>query len=119
MTKREKVRELMILKGYVGCVEKRLACFAPLLPYLETGEGIKTPLSFGEDVKLEEIMERMADVYEQYWNEDEIDEMLGFFRRPVGQKVIASGEQLVAKLCGVLDAYLWEKMTRAAKDKLH
>lgn len=119
MTKREKVRELIVLKGYVRCVEKRLASLAPLFPYLETSEGIKTPLKRGDEVKLEEITERMADLYEQYWNEDEIDEMLAFFSRPVGQKLIASGEQLVAKLCGVLDGYLWEKMTQAAKDKLH
>lgn len=119
MTKREKVHELMILKGYVRCVEKRLSSLAPLFPYLETRDGIKTPLRCGEEVNLEEIVERMVVLYEQYWEEDEIDEMLGFFRRPVGQKLIASGEQLVAKLCGVLDDYLWEKMTQAAKDKLH
>jgi len=119
MTKREKVRELIVLKGYVRCVEERLASLAPLFPYLETSEGIKTPLKFGAEVKLDEIMEQMIEIYEKYWDEDEIDEMLAFFGRPVGQKLIASGEQLVAKLCGVLDTYLWEKMTLAAKEKLH
>src|SRR3972149_1488765 len=114
MTKQEKVRELIILKGYVKCVEKRLASLAPLFPYLETGEGIKTLLRCGDEVNLEEIVERMIDLYAEYWNEEEIDEMLAFFGRPVGQKLIASGEQLVAKLCGVLDTYLWEKMTLAA-----
>ncbi|MBI2360448.1 MAG: DUF2059 domain-containing protein [Deltaproteobacteria bacterium] len=119
MTKREKVHKLMILKGYVGCVEKRLSSLAPLFPYLETREGMKTPLRCGEEVNLEEIVERMVALYEQYWDETEIDEMLCFFKRPVGQKLIASGEQLVAKLCGVLDDYLWEKMTRAAREKMH
>jgi hypothetical protein len=119
MTKREKILDLMILKGYVRCVEKRLSSLAPLFPYLETGEGVKTPLGLGAEVKLEEIVERMADIYESYWAENEIDEMLEFFSRPVGQKLIASSDQLVAKLCGVLDAYLWERMTRAAKDKMH
>lgn len=119
MTKREKVRELIILKGYVRCVEKRLASLAPLFPYLETGEGIKTPLRCGEDVDLREIVERMIDLYAGYWNEEEIDEMLAFFGQPIGQKLVASGEQLVTKLCGVLDDYLWEKMTQARADKLH
>lgn len=119
MTKREKVRELIILKGYVRCVENRLASLAPLFPYLETSEGIKTPLRRGEEIHLEEIVERMVDLYQEHWNEEEIDEMLAFFSRPVGQKLIASADQLGAKLCGVLDAYLWEKMTRASKDKLH
>ena len=119
MEKREKVQELMKIKGYFHCVEKRLQCLEPLFPYLQTKEGIKTPLSLGAEIKIEEINERMTDLYENYWEDDEIDEMLAFFKGPVGQKLMASGENLTRKLMSIMDAYIMEKMQEMKKNKLH
>ncbi len=119
MMKREKVQELMKIKGYFHCIEKRLQCLEPLFPYLQTKEGIKTPLSVGAEIKIEEIIERMTDLYERYWGEEEIDEMLVFFKSPVGQKLMVSGENLTRKLMSIMDAYIMEKMQETKINKLH
>ena len=119
MAKREKVQELMKIKGYFHCIEKRLQCLEPLFPYLQTKEGIKTPLSVGAEIKIEEIIERMTDLYERYWGEEEIDEMLAFFKSPVGQKLIASGENLTRKLMSILDECIMEKMQEVKRTRLH
>ncbi len=117
--KREKVQELMKIKGYFHCIEKRLQCLEPLFPYLQTKEGIKTPLSVGAEIKIEEIIERMTDLYERYWGEEEIDEMLAFFKSPVGQKLIASGENLMRKLMSIMDECIMEKMQEVKRTRLH
>jgi hypothetical protein len=119
MTKREKVQELMKIKGYFHCIEKRLRCLEPLFPHLQTEDGIKTPLSVGTEIKVEEIIERMTDLYEKYWDEEEIDEMLSFFKSPVGQKLMSSGENLTRNLMCIMDAYIMEKMQEMKKNKLH
>lgn len=109
----------MEIKGYLNCVEKRLECLGPILPYLETKEGIKTPLRIDSEIKTEEVIDRMIDLYENYWGEDEIDEMLVFFQSPLGRKLIASNKDLVCRLMAVLDEYIMEKMQAAKKSKLH
>ncbi len=54
----------------------------------------------------------MADLYERYWGEEEIDKMLAFFKSPVGQKLMASGENLTHKLMSIMDAYIMDKCKR-------
>ena len=70
----------MGIKGYFDCVAKRLKCLGPILPYLETKEGIKTPLRVGSEIEPGEIFDRMIDLYERYWDEDDINKMLTFFK---------------------------------------
>ncbi len=119
MTKREKARQLMEIKGYFNCVEERLKCLAPILPYLESKEGIKTPLYVGSEVITGEIVERMIDLYEQYWREEEVDQMLMFFQSAVGRKLVESSKGLACKLMSVLDDYIMEKMQVSKRSKLH
>jgi hypothetical protein len=109
----------MKLKGYFDCLEKRLKCLSPILPYLESKEGIQTPLRVGGEIRIEEIIERMVDSYEGFWSEPEIDELLAFFGSPVGRTLITSYETLAAKLSHVLDGYILEKTEEIRKTHLH
>ena len=65
---------------------------------------------FSEFLTWEKVRDRFIDIYIDVFTEDELNEIIGFYQSPVGQKMLRKMPELIEKSMQKTQAILQEKM---------
>ncbi|WP_329805218.1 DUF2059 domain-containing protein [Flavobacterium facile] len=89
-SKNEKIKNLMNLTGSanlgISMLDTMIGSFKKSMPQV-TDEFWN---EFKKEVKAEDIVNLITPIYDKYFTENEIDELIAFYNTPVGKKMTAS-----------------------------
>lgn len=89
-TKNEKIKSLMTLTGSgnlgVSMIDTMIESFKKTMPEVPNEFWIE----FRKEVNAEEIVNLMIPIYDKYFTEKEVDELIAFYNTPIGKKMIST-----------------------------
>ena len=66
--------------------------------------------TFNEIFKVDEVLLRLVPIYDKYYTDDDLGELINFYRSPVGQKVIAATPAIMQEAMTVSANYFKERI---------
>lgn len=96
-SKQQKIRKLMYMTGTKETAEaimnEMIGMYIRMFPDIpsETWDGLR------KDIKVDELVEKTIPIYDKYFSEQEIDDMITFYETPTGKKLAVSTPMMAAE----------------------
>ena len=89
-TKTEKVRQLLELMGSGKLAEQVAGQMITLFQNAYTDVDKQFWDEFSKEMKTAELLELIVPIYEKYYTEEEVEQLITFYKTPLGKKVTES-----------------------------
>ena len=89
-TKTEKVRQLLELMGSGKLAEQVASQMITLFQNAYTDVDKQFWDEFSKEMKTAELLELIVPIYEKYYTEEEVEQLVTFYKTPLGKKVTES-----------------------------
>lgn len=119
-TKKEKIHTLLneMGSGKTGVIVAKTMIDAFKKNYPKVDQKIWD--EFAKEIKSEDLIEMVVPVYDKYYTEDDVDQLLAFYKTPIGKKSIEVMPQIAQE--SMLAGQSWgkqigEKIAKKLKDQ--
>ena len=116
MSDSEKKKDIIELLEITGAKQLAIQAFNQIVEsYRQTEPEIYEILH--NEIDLEEMVEELfIYVYNKYYTESEIEEMIQFYKSPVGAKMVKLGPQIFQEVSSIAEKQLKEKLEEGLKE---
>ncbi|NWJ49438.1 MAG: DUF2059 domain-containing protein [Bacteroidetes bacterium] len=119
-TKNEKIRALLEITGSAKLGKQVMSTMIASFKNSLVNVNLEFWNEFEKSVKTEELVELIIPLYEKYYTEKDIDQLIAFYNTPVGKKMIATMPQIMQESMAIGQNWgrqLAEKLAKELKEK--